>query len=192
MRQEQRLRFPQKVDLVLSSDLPAISQQLYRTFQSRQSLFAVLPLALRQPNNFCHYHGLYNWLRSYLSTSFTPPLSNTTQIGGIALTSSIFYISLNLHERNRLYQSHLLRQQSNVLRNITDPQPPEAPHTARHLVPGLADRLKYRWNTELEAAVRKIQHFNWEQWRRDAEDKVSGAFSKGLGAAVDEAEKKTT
>ncbi|CAD0094660.1 hypothetical protein E4T48_04751 [Aureobasidium sp. EXF-10727] len=113
-------------------------------------------------------------------------------IGGIALTSSLFYISLNLHERNRLYQSHLLRQQSNLLRNITDPQPKEPSQTARHLVPGLADRLKYRWNTELEAAVRKIQHFNWEQWRADAEDKVSAVFSKGLGSAVDEAEKKTT
>ncbi|KAG9733992.1 hypothetical protein KCU90_g15329, partial [Aureobasidium melanogenum] len=94
-------------------------------------------------------------------------------IGGIALTSSLFYISLNLHERNRLYQSSLLRQQSNLLRNITDPQPKEPSQTARHLVPGLADRLKYRWNTELEAAVRKIQHFDWDQWRREAEDKVS-------------------
>ncbi|KAI5246665.1 hypothetical protein E4T42_06279 [Aureobasidium subglaciale] len=110
--------------------------------------------------------------------------------GGIALTTSLFYISLNLHERNRLYQSHLLRQQSNVLRNITDPQPREPPHTARHVVPGLADRLKYRWNTELEGAVRNIQHFNWEQWRKSAEDKVSSVFSKGLGSAVDEAEKK--
>ncbi|KAI4739808.1 hypothetical protein E4T50_09737 [Aureobasidium sp. EXF-12298] len=113
-------------------------------------------------------------------------------IGGIALTSSLFYISLNLHERNRLYQSHLLRQQSNLLRNITDPQPKEPSQVARHVVPGLADRLKYRWNTELEAAVRKIQHFNWEQWRAEAEDKVSSVFSKGLGSAVDEAEKKTT
>jgi len=111
-------------------------------------------------------------------------------IGGIALTSSLFYISLNLHERNRLYQSHLLRQQSNLLRNITDPQPKEPPQTARTFVPGLADRLKYRWNTELEAAVKNIQHFNWAQWRRDAEDKVSSVFSKGLGTAVDEAEKK--
>jgi hypothetical protein len=76
------------------------------------------------------------------------------------------------------------------LRNITDPQPKEPPQTARTFVPGLADRLKYRWNTELEAAVRNIQHFNWEQWRRDAEDKVSSVFSKGLGTAVDEAEKK--
>jgi altered-inheritance-of-mitochondria protein 5 len=114
------------------------------------------------------------------------------QIGGIALTSSLFYISLNLHERNRLYQSSLLRQQSNLLRNITDPQPKEPSHTARHLVPGLADRLKYRWNTELEAAVRNIQHFDWDQWRRGAEDKVSSVFSKGLGSAVDEAEKKTS
>ncbi|KAG9737114.1 hypothetical protein KCU73_g10079, partial [Aureobasidium melanogenum] len=113
-------------------------------------------------------------------------------IGGIALTSSLFYISLNLHERNRLYQSSLLRQQSNLLRNITDPQPKEPSHTARHLVPGLADRLKYRWNTELEAAVRNIQHFDWDQWRRGAEDKVSSVFSKGLGSAVDEAEKKTS
>lgn len=40
--------------------------------------------------------------------------------------------------------------------------------------------------------MRKIQHFNWEEWRREAEDKVSGAFSKGLGSAVDEAEKKTS
>ncbi|KAG9657026.1 hypothetical protein KCU64_g5478, partial [Aureobasidium melanogenum] len=147
---------------------------------SQQSLLLVSPFALSQT----HSTAL---LIAKIVMGFT-----TGFIGGIALTSSLFYISLNLHERNRLYQSSLLRQQSNLLRNITDPQPKEPSQTARHLVPGLADRLKYRWNTELEAAVRKIQHFDWDQWRREAEDKVSSVFSKGLGSAVDEAEKKTS
>jgi altered-inheritance-of-mitochondria protein 5 len=143
-------------------------------------------------HQFTNYNGLHNGLRKHLPQILNTRPLTTKQIGGIALTSSLFYISLNLHERNRLYQSHLLRQQSNLLRNITDPQPKEPPQTARHLVPGLADRLKYRWNTELEAAVRNIQHFNWEQWRREAENKVSSVFSKRLGSAVDEAEKKTS
>ncbi|KAG9591071.1 hypothetical protein KCU97_g7182, partial [Aureobasidium melanogenum] len=147
---------------------------------SQQSLLLASPFALSQT----HSTAL---LITKIVMGFT-----TGFIGGIALTSSLFYISLNLHERNRLYQSSLLRQQSNLLRNITDPQPKEPSQTARHLVPGLADRLKYRWNTELEAAVRKIQHFDWDQWRREAEDKVSSVFSKGLGSAVDEAEKKTS
>ncbi|KAG9965313.1 hypothetical protein KCU61_g2066, partial [Aureobasidium melanogenum] len=147
---------------------------------SQQLLLLVSPFALSQT----HSTAL---LIAKIVMGFT-----TGFIGGIALTSSLFYISLNLHERNRLYQSSLLRQQSNLLRNITDPQPKEPSQTARHLVPGLADRLKYRWNTELEAAVRKIQHFDWDQWRREAEDKVSSVFSKGLGSAVDEAEKKTS
>ncbi|KAH0186856.1 hypothetical protein KCU86_g12036, partial [Aureobasidium melanogenum] len=128
---------------------------------SQQSLLLASPFALSQT----HSTAL---LITKIVMGFT-----TGFIGGIALTSSLFYISLNLHERNRLYQSSLLRQQSNLLRNITDPQPKEPSQTARHLVPGLADRLKYRWNTELEAAVRKIQHFDWDQWRREAEDKVS-------------------
>ncbi|KAG9898471.1 hypothetical protein KCU98_g8070, partial [Aureobasidium melanogenum] len=146
---------------------------------SQQSLLLVSPLALSK-----HTLLLFDFK---LVMGFT-----TGFIGGIALTSSLFYISLNLHERNRLYQSSLLRQQSSLLRNITDPQPKEPSQTARHLVPGLADRLKYRWNTELEAAVRRIQHFDWDQWRKEAEDKVSAVFSKGLGSAVDEAEKKTS
>lgn len=78
-----------------------------------------------------------------------------------------------------------------VLRNVYEPQPPTPPQTARYVVPGLSDRLKQRWNTELEAAVRKAQAFEWEAWRRGAEDRVAGLWGKGVAEVVDEAKKST-
>ncbi|KAK8215169.1 hypothetical protein M8818_002179 [Zalaria obscura] len=103
-------------------------------------------------------------------------------IGGLTLTTTLLYVSLSLHERNRLYQSTLLRQSSLVLNNITTPTPPTAPPTARTIVPGVAERVKERWNRELEENVRRLQRVDWSGLVTGAE----GVVGRVLGRVGEE------
>ncbi|GAB7348297.1 hypothetical protein MBLNU459_g6277t1 [Dothideomycetes sp. NU459] len=108
-------------------------------------------------------------------------------IGGVALTSTLFYLSLNLHQRNRQYQSALLRQQSLVLDGaVSSRAAPPPPPPAREARAGLAERIKDRWNAELEANVRKLQRLDWDGLRAAAEEAVGSAWSRGVGAAREE------
>ncbi|ORY08917.1 hypothetical protein BCR34DRAFT_626007 [Clohesyomyces aquaticus] len=99
-------------------------------------------------------------------------------LGGFTLTSAILYLSISLHTRNRVTQAALLRQQSNVLTNIVDPQPPAPEPVAREVPVGLAEMAKDRWNRELEGAVRRIYNTDWRRVREETEDKVGGIIQK--------------
>ncbi|KAF1350833.1 hypothetical protein BDV97DRAFT_397823 [Delphinella strobiligena] len=98
-------------------------------------------------------------------------------IGGATLTTAIFYLSLDLHHRNRLHQAALLRQQALLLNNVVDPLPPQPPPTARTVQAGLSERIKDRWNTELSAAVRRLQTFDWNGAREGVEEGASKLWS---------------
>lgn len=102
------------------------------------------------------------------------------QIGGFTLTSTIIYLSLNLHQRNRLYQASLLRQQALVLNRVVEPLPPAPPSTAREVRAGLGERVKDRWNQELEENVRKLQALDWNQLRGSAEERVSAVWRRAF------------
>jgi len=90
----------------------------------------------------------------------------------------MIYLSMNMHQRNRLYQASLLRQQTLVLDNIVDPRPPAPPPTAREVRAGLTERFKDRWNTELEAGVRRLYAVNWNDIRDSAEEGVSSVWRR--------------
>ncbi|KAJ9619640.1 hypothetical protein H2203_008421 [Taxawa tesnikishii (nom. ined.)] len=101
-------------------------------------------------------------------------------VGGIALTSTFLYLSLSLHQRNRLYQSSLLRQQAQVLTSLSDPHPQPLTPERRAPREGLAERVKDRWNAELELNVRKLQSLDWDRVREDLERGVSGLWARAF------------
>ncbi|KAK5171253.1 uncharacterized protein LTR77_004397 [Saxophila tyrrhenica] len=113
----------------------------------------------------------------------------TGLLGGFTLTTTLLYLSLDLHTRNRVYQSALLHQQSLILTNVVEPLPPSPPPTNREIQAGVLERAKDRWNAELESNVRKLQHVDWSDVRTRMEEGVSSvyrrAFEKGREVAPD-------
>jgi len=134
------------------------------------------------------HHGLHNRLCKFTSTKQEEHSSDTHQIGGATLTTFVVYLSLNLHERNRIHQANLLRQQTLVLNRIVYPQPPTAPPTNREERASLSERLKDRWNDELETNVRKLYNVDWASLRENLEDRVGGLWGGALSQGRDGAE----
>ncbi|KAF4551678.1 Hypothetical protein D9617_12g035660 [Elsinoe fawcettii] len=104
-------------------------------------------------------------------------------IGGITLTTTLIYLSLSLHTRNREAQASLLRQQAALLDNAVSPTLPPPPSTARTAVPGLQERLKERWNRELEGNLRKVYGTDWRGVREEVEERVAGAWARAFQGA---------
>jgi len=105
------------------------------------------------------------------------------QLGGFTLTTTLIYLSLSLHTRNRVHQATLLHQQSLILNNVVEPLPPLPPPTNREVKAGVLETLKDRWNAELEKNVRQLQYADWNGIRAQMEEGVSRvyrrAFEKG-------------
>ncbi|KAF7172014.1 hypothetical protein CNMCM5623_004260 [Aspergillus felis] len=98
---------------------------------------------------------------------------------GFALTSTVLYLTIQVHRANRLEQSHTIREQLRSLNWIASPigaydrrlapkdQPQLDPERAR-LQPTLKDFLKHRWNEEVETLARKAYESRWEDARDTA------------------------
>ena len=127
-------------------------------------------------------------LSQHLSPTSSPTNYNR-QLGGFTLTTTLLYLSLTLHTRNRIQQSLLLHQQSLLLTHIVEPQPPLPPPTTREVRAGLWETVKYRWNAELEGNVKKLQGVNWSAVGEQMEEGVSRvwrrAFEKGREVVPD-------
>jgi MICOS complex subunit MIC12 len=111
------------------------------------------------------------------------------QLGGFTLTTTLLYLSISLHTRNRVHQAALLHQQSLILTNIVEPIPPLPSPTTREVRVGLLETAKDKWNAELESNVRKLQQVDWSAVRERMEEGVSSvyrrAFEKGREVAPD-------
>lgn len=124
----------------------------------------------------------------------TSPLT-LPKIGGITLTTTLLYLSLAVHERTRLRQASLLRQQALILNNVVSPATPIAPSTSRSATPGLQERLKERWNRELEGNMRKVYGVDWRGVREEVEERVAGVWGRamqGTREGVEEGGKKVS
>lgn len=101
----------------------------------------------------------------------------------------MIYLSLEIHARNRQHQAALLKQHAQLLRNVTDPQPPGPPPPTRQIPAGLVETAKDRWNAWLEEDVRKLQNTDWDSVRENIEESISTvwrrAFEKSREAAAD-------
>ena len=102
------------------------------------------------------------------------------QLGGFTLTTTIVYLSLNLHARNRLHQSALLHQQAVLLNGIVEPEPAQPLPINREVRTGLLETAKDRWNAELEKNVRTLQTADWTSARLRLEEKVSSLWSNAF------------
>ena len=99
------------------------------------------------------------------------------------MTTTLLYLSIAIHTRNRVYQSALLHQQSLVLTNIVDPLPPIPPPTNRVVQAGTMEHLKDRWNAELEGNVRKLQQVDWAAVGNQMAEGVSSVYRRAFQKA---------
>jgi MICOS complex subunit MIC12 len=103
----------------------------------------------------------------------------------VTLTTGVLYLTVEMNRQNRLRQSIMLSQQSAVLLNIIEPQPPLPPPTAREVRGGFAEMAKDRWNAEVEGLLRKVYGTDWNKARADVEHGLLGMTS-GLWQKADE------
>ncbi|PYH95822.1 hypothetical protein BO71DRAFT_322301 [Aspergillus ellipticus CBS 707.79] len=105
---------------------------------------------------------------------------------GFALTSSAFYLAIQIHKSNRLEQRNAIREQTQALNWVAsstgaydrrllpkyDQRINEAPTE-----PTLQDHLKHRWNQEVEGLARKANESRWE----DARSTVAKGWNSVVG-----------
>ncbi|KAL4946251.1 hypothetical protein BDV06DRAFT_218580 [Aspergillus oleicola] len=94
---------------------------------------------------------------------------------GFALTTSVLYITIQVHRSTRLDQKAAIREQTKTIdwlassRGAYDRRllaKDEAPvRREGRLEPGIKDQLKHRWNEEVRALARKAYDTTWEDVR---------------------------
>jgi altered-inheritance-of-mitochondria protein 5 len=99
-------------------------------------------------------------------------LTSTLKLGGVALTSSVLYLTVAIHRQNRNLQSTHIRQQDGIFRNILDPQPPAPPPTAREVRAGLFEMSKDGWNRKVEQLVQTVTDTDWNEVRSELEKRL--------------------
>lgn len=109
-------------------------------------------------------------------------LLTSHQFSGFALTSSVLYITLQVHRSTRLDQKAAIHEQTKTIdwlassRGAYDrrllPKDDEARvskegelEPSRH---GMKDQFKHRWNEEVRALARKAYESSWEDVRDTA------------------------
>ncbi|KAF2086013.1 hypothetical protein K490DRAFT_45346 [Saccharata proteae CBS 121410] len=108
-------------------------------------------------------------------------------IGGFTLTSSILYLTLTLHQQNRLKQAIMLRQSSILLNGVVEPSPTTfIPPSARETRSGLADTAKDGWNRNVEGLFRWVQNTDWTELGREAEGKVGKMWRRAVDKVREE------
>ncbi|KAI9664729.1 MAG: hypothetical protein M1821_006177 [Bathelium mastoideum] len=108
-------------------------------------------------------------------------------IGGITLTTSILYLTISVHQRNRATQSAFLRHQAATLNNFIEPALPSPPPTSRETRVNWTETWKDRWNAELENAVRKLYAIDWDKVREGVEDRTAALWAAAFRKAREEA-----
>src|SRR4051812_20354984 len=105
----------------------------------------------------------------------------------MTLTTSILYLSLLAHQRNRNAQALCLRSQTSLLNNMIDernlaregkPITQPTPPPTREMRVGAVEMAKDKWNEEVEEAVRWVQSVQWDVVRDRIESDVAQAWGK--------------
>ncbi|KAL2832015.1 hypothetical protein BDW59DRAFT_157486 [Aspergillus cavernicola] len=96
---------------------------------------------------------------------------------GFALTTSVLYITIQVHRSNRLDQRSAIRDQTKAInwlassRGAYDRRLIPADETSPALTPsrpGMKDQLKHQWNEEVRTLARKAYDSRWEDVRDTA------------------------
>ncbi|KAL4987584.1 hypothetical protein BDW68DRAFT_160838 [Aspergillus falconensis] len=114
---------------------------------------------------------------------------------GFALTTSVLYITLQVHRSTRLNQKAAIRDQTSMIEWLAScrgaydrrlrPKDDEACTPSEGTLTlsrsGVKDQLKHRWNEEVRALARKAYNAQWEDVRDIAAESWRGMtrFVKG-------------
>ncbi|KAL7959653.1 hypothetical protein V8C34DRAFT_279004 [Trichoderma compactum] len=113
--------------------------------------------------------------------------------GGVTLTLSLAYLSVLAHQRTREAQSKSLRTQTLMIQHLIDPIPQPLPPTRSEVAAAQREAAvevaKQRWNSEVENAVRWVQHTDWDEVREGMEGRLAYLWAKATGQSVEEVEK---
>ncbi|KAL6856468.1 hypothetical protein J3F83DRAFT_752653 [Trichoderma novae-zelandiae] len=113
--------------------------------------------------------------------------------GGVTLTLSLAYLSVLAHQRSREAQSQSLRTQTLMIQQLLDPVPQPLPPTRSEVAAAQREAavevVKERWNSEVENAVRWIQHTDWDEVREGMEARAAWLWAKATGRSVEEVER---
>lgn len=101
----------------------------------------------------------------------------TGLFSGLTLTTATLYLSLSVHQRSRLHQAAIVRQQSLLLNSLVDPSvlyrgddhDDYAAPRYRLQRGDWVERWKDEWNSEVEGAVRWVQAVRWGDLRDGVE-----------------------
>ncbi|KAL4930089.1 MICOS complex subunit Mic12 family protein [Aspergillus undulatus] len=106
------------------------------------------------------------------------------KFSGFALTTSVLYITIQVHRSARIDQKAAIRDQTKTIEWLAQSRgaydrrllpKEEAPALReRQSAPGMQDQLKHRWNEELRAFARKAYDTTWEDVRDMAQEGWSG------------------
>ncbi|PON23497.1 hypothetical protein TGAM01_v207731 [Trichoderma gamsii] len=110
--------------------------------------------------------------------------------GGVTLTLSLAYLSVLAHQRNREAQSRSIRTQTLMIQHLIDPIPQPLPPTRSEVAAAQREAAvevaKNRWNSEVENAVRWVQHTDWDEVREGLESRIAYLYAKATGQSVEE------
>ncbi|PTB68038.1 hypothetical protein BBK36DRAFT_1115234 [Trichoderma citrinoviride] len=113
--------------------------------------------------------------------------------GGVTLTLSLAYLSVLAHQRSREAQSQSLRTQTLMIQHLLDPVPQPLPPTRSEVAAAQREAavevIKQRWNSEIENAVRWVQHTDWDEVRESMEARAAYLWAKATGRSVEEVER---
>ncbi|KAL6889601.1 hypothetical protein HDV57DRAFT_333804 [Trichoderma longibrachiatum] len=113
--------------------------------------------------------------------------------GGVTLTLSLAYLSVLAHQRSREAQSQSIRTQTLMIQHLLDPVPPPLPPTRSEVAAAQREAavevIKQRWNSEIENAVRWVQHTDWDEVRESMEARAAYLWAKATGRSVEEVER---
>ncbi|KAJ5714231.1 uncharacterized protein N7483_011412 [Penicillium malachiteum] len=101
---------------------------------------------------------------------------------GFALTSSVLYITIQVHRTNRLEQRRVIREQVDQISWLASsagvydrrfapadvPRRIEDRHSKKEEEITMKEVLKHRWNQEVEKLARKAHETRWEDIRDTA------------------------
>jgi altered-inheritance-of-mitochondria protein 5 len=119
------------------------------------------------------------------SSAYSEPCELTyshEQFSGFALTTSLLYISLQVHKAIRLEQRRAIREQVDQINYLAaasgaydrrfepqyTPRRLEERPTRRDNQPDMKETLKHRWNQEVEKLARKAHETRWDDVRETA------------------------
>lgn len=107
-------------------------------------------------------------------------ITDIEQFTGFSLTTTLLYLTIQVHHSNRIDQRNAIRQQVELLNNLASPtgaydrrlapkdHRPHLEAATEPSQPPMKDMLKHRWNKEMETLARKVYEGRWEDVRDTA------------------------